>query len=132
MQDGINIQNAKAVETMRKKYRKITGDNNFSLPVFCVSNEAYRLHCHGFAESGTPYLNLEDTKIPELKRFLYSLPAMSQLKTFQTHVRNAIPNCISGLELWCNLPPVERRKDIENIINGALPVNAMSFDERSS
>ena len=101
---------------MQNKYKEMAEGDNLSLPVFCVSNEAYHYHSTGCAAAGTPNLDVEVTMISELRRFLYGLPADSQLETFQPHIRNVVPKCIAKLEIWCDSPPPDLSKEMERII----------------
>ena len=110
-------RNSMVKRTMIEKYKSITGDSGYEIPVFCVSNKIYGYHMKGYCKDKPLTLTLEETQIPAFRRFLYSLPSTSRFKTLSNWCRHTIPSLITAAKVLCTKSRIERREQLEAILS---------------
>ncbi|KAI9711220.1 MAG: hypothetical protein M1820_002207 [Bogoriella megaspora] len=104
-------------QLMQEQYRSITGDKDCVLQVFCVSNTIYDLHMKGYARKRPPILTLEETGIPQVREFCYSLPSRTKFKTLEIWIRHTIPSHISAAKVLCTRTKIQRKEQLEELIH---------------
>ncbi|KAF7186064.1 hypothetical protein HII31_12591 [Pseudocercospora fuligena] len=95
------------------------------LEVFPISNPHYQAHLAHMRDPGTelPFLDLEATGIPALRRRLLELSAGGKHKALQHIGRQLLPWTLNGINGILTRPAFERKKDLRKVIEGFVSKN---------
>ncbi|OJD34166.1 tat pathway signal sequence [Diplodia corticola] len=114
----IKMRNLKVTRKVREKYLELTKDP-VSLPMFCVSNSEYATHALGYDKKYPPKMSVSVTGIPDLRAYLYALPALRKLRAFEHHRKVVLPSLLNNLEMTCSQTKLMRRDELQKILSGA-------------
>ncbi|EME85768.1 uncharacterized protein MYCFIDRAFT_171648 [Pseudocercospora fijiensis CIRAD86] len=106
-----------------------TVDKSKSIPdleVFPISNPHYQAHLANMKDpnSELPFLDLEATGIPVLRRRLLELSAGGKHKALQHIGRELLPWTLNGINGILTRPAFERKKDLRKVIEAFVHKNS--------
>lgn len=68
-------------------------------------------------------MGVSATGIPELRAFLYGLPAVRKFRVFEHHSKMVLPSLLNNLELTCSQTKLMRRDELHRILlSASLPL----------
>ncbi|CAK3861188.1 Hypothetical predicted protein [Lecanosticta acicola] len=85
------------------------------LKAFPISNTQYQLHLSNNGKK-CPFLDLEATGIPSLRRELLTISAGGKSRTLQHICTRKLPWLFAGIELILTKTPVERKDKLRNVV----------------
>ncbi|KAL1616899.1 hypothetical protein SLS54_008103 [Diplodia seriata] len=112
------MRNTKVSRNVKQKYAELTKDP-VPLPMFCVSNSEYTTHALGYDRKYPPKMGVDATGVPELRAFLYGLPAVRKFRAFEHHRKIVLPSLLNNLELTCSQTKLMRRDELQRILLSA-------------
>ncbi|KAF1827424.1 uncharacterized protein K489DRAFT_16058 [Dissoconium aciculare CBS 342.82] len=102
---------------LRDTWRKLSPSKQApELKIFYVSNSEYRKHLSG----KRPLLDFETTGIPSLSTHIYELAARGKAETLRHIVEIRLPNLIRGINGILNKTPMERKTEVESVVQSSL------------
>ncbi|KAH9845245.1 hypothetical protein Tdes44962_MAKER01255 [Teratosphaeria destructans] len=93
---------------------------NSPVAVLSVSDVAYRQHVEGFLAKQTPVLSVEDSNIPELRRFIYNTPNEARKNEAKHQHSTILPGLFLHIDLFLNRTPTARKADLEVYVREPL------------
>ncbi|KAL1640220.1 hypothetical protein SLS58_007171 [Diplodia intermedia] len=114
----VTMRNTKVSRNVKQKYSELTKDP-VPLPMFCVSNSEYTTHALGYDRKYPPKMGVDATGVPELRAFLYGLPAVRKFRVFDHHRKTVLPSLLNNLELTCSQTKLMRRDELQRILLSA-------------
>lgn len=99
------------------------------LPIKFISSVAYQQHVAGYDPRVPPTLDIKATGIPELRLMLYDIPARGKISTLGRICRNILPNIFSGILGVLTKSKLERKEEVEKLINRVLKTQRLVVDD---
>lgn len=104
----MQLRNEDVKKKAKKSYNNLVPDD-YSLPVFCVSNAEYTKLKYAETRGA---LQADVTGIPVLRAFALSRVAPTIQQHLERRLEAAVPSFIETVDLWCRKEPVANAAQI--------------------
>lgn len=112
--EKILARNRSVTEVTRENFARAC-QTSVELQVFCVSNSTYGIYKSGYKKSERPFLNVEETSIPTLRAFLYSLSAGDMFAQLERACKAPLTDLLSNVQLWTTETDIESQEHLRKI-----------------
>lgn len=103
-------------ETIQRKLSEVTNFVN-PIPVFWLSNLPYRKHRAGYFPHDAPFLTVEETNGPAIRRTISEFPNTAIMRQLEHIYISQLPMLFSRVRLFSTRAPAELKADIEGFID---------------
>ncbi|KAF1982634.1 hypothetical protein K402DRAFT_191319 [Aulographum hederae CBS 113979] len=120
-------RNNNVKKSMRAIWQETHGQIKAPLRVFCISSFAYKEHIQMEDGGDPPPMTIANTGVPELKRFLFSVPSEARFRAASRYIELHLPLVLDTMATSCSASKFQLQQGMSDILRRNLEVFKKNF-----